>query len=269
MSDFIQLPGVGDYIASAVQSIAFGYPKAVVDGNVKRVLARLFQLKQPVNKSCLHQQFSEIADQLLETDKPGIFNQALMELGALVCKPRNPLCKDCPAKLFCWSFGQQTVDLFPKRVKNKKVPEYRISAGVVLKKGRFLITQRKSEGLLGGLWEFPGGKIRKGEKPETACVREIMEETSLVVQTRQHITLVRHAYTHFKIKMDVYLYDFISGRVKLNGPVDFRWISLKEIEKYPFPKANHKFFPALKKIMDTGLNFTQNHPQKNIKPRCV
>lgn len=248
--DFIDLPGVGDYIASAVQSICFNHPGAVVDGNVKRVLARLFQLDFPVNKSNSHAEFSKVANQLLDIKIPGTFNQAMMELGALVCKPGTPVCEFCPVVAFCLSFSQHTTDLFPKRIKRKKVPEYRISVGVVEKKGKFLITKRKPDGLLGGLWEFPGGKIKKGETPEIACLREIKEETNLDVKTLRHLTTVRHTYTHFKIHMDVYLCEFIRGRVSLKGPVDFRWITLKEIEKYPFPKANHKFFKALKKAFD-------------------
>jgi A/G-specific adenine glycosylase len=117
---------------------------------------------------------------------------------------------------------------------------------VVFKNRRVLITRRKPDGLLGGLWEFPGGKIRKNEKIQDACIREIKEETNLTVGVDSHLSRIKHAYTHFKIVMDVFCCTYISGKVALNGPVDHRWIKLGELEDYPFPKANHKFFPALK-----------------------
>jgi A/G-specific adenine glycosylase len=119
--------------------------------------------------------------------------------------------------------------------------------GVVFKKSRVLITRRKPSGLLGGLWEFPGGKIQKGERPEAACIREIKEETDLVIKVDSHLSRVRHAYTHFKIVMDVFCCSYISGRVTLQGPVDHRWINPGKLDDFPFPKANHKFFGDLMK----------------------
>jgi A/G-specific adenine glycosylase len=98
------------------------------------------------------------------------------------------------------------------------------------------------------LWEFPGGKVASNETPQQACIREIAEEVNLDVRIDEYLTRVRHAYTHFKIVMDVFCCQYVSGRVKLNGPVDYRWIRLDEIDQYAFPKANHKFFSALKDI---------------------
>ena len=109
-----------------------------------------------------------------------------------------------------------------------------------------LITRRKPEGLLGGLWEFPGGKVQRGESPRAACVREIREEVNLQILAEEEIARVKHAYTHFRITMDVFLCRWLSGRIRLNGPEDFRWIRLGEIDAYPFPKANHKFIPLLR-----------------------
>jgi A/G-specific adenine glycosylase len=108
-----------------------------------------------------------------------------------------------------------------------------------------LITRRKPEGLLGGLWEFPGGKVMARETPESACIREIKEETNLSVEVTGHISRVKHAYTHFRIVMDVFCCRYLAGRVRLSDATDHRWIKLEEIEEYPFPKANHKFFNAL------------------------
>ena len=243
---FKRLPGVGDYIGAAVQSIAFGHPFAVVDGNVKRVLARLYCIHHPVNKPSNHRYFQTFVDRLLDTSDPGTFNQAMMELGAIVCTPRNPRCNQCPVSEFCKAFGSDKVATYPCRVKTKKVPTHDIAVGIVHKKGKLLITRRPLEGLLGGLWEFPGGKLEKNESASSACIREIKEETGITAKIDDHLTIIHHAYSHFKIKMDVFNCHFISGRICLNGPIDFRWIRLKDIDNFAFPKANLKFISMIR-----------------------
>lgn len=246
---FRRLPGVGDYIGAAVQSIAFNQPYAAVDGNVKRVLARIFLLDAPVNDSKTRKIFQDYADKLLVHDSAGTFNEAMMELGATVCRPRKPLCTICPIVNQCNAAKTARQFEFPVRRPSKRTPTYRIAVGVIQKEGQILITRRKSEGLLGGLWEFPGGKIEKSESAKMACQREIREEVNLTVTPTQKLTTIKHAYSHFRIEMDVFLCDYESGRVELNSPVDYRWITINQIDDFPFPKANHKFIPMLKKRM--------------------
>ena len=246
-----QLPGVGDYIAAAVLSIAYHQIHPVVDGNVKRVLARLYCCDLPVNIPPSYPHYENMAATLFDSLHPGIFNQALMELGAVVCKPKNPDCTQCPVLAFCMAFNRGKVNDYPKRVKSRKTPQHHITVGVVFKKDRVLITRRKSDGLLGGLWEFPGGKVIPGEGAESACIREIKEEVGLDVDIASYLNRVKHAYTHFRIIMDVYLCTYLRGDIQLNGPVDYRWIWVEEIDLYPFPKANHKFIPFLKERVKT------------------
>ena len=247
IKEFRKLPGVGDYIAAAVMSIAFDQPYPVVDGNVKRVLARLLCLDSPVNGTGAHKVFVDEANKLFDPYHPGAFNQAMMELGARICTPAKPNCGACPVSEHCRAVAQQIVNEYPKKQPAKSVPEYHIATGVIYRRDKVLITRRPPEGLLGGLWEFPGGKVLEGETPAEACLREIKEEVNLSVSIRNHLVEVRHAYTHFKIKMDVFECDYVSGRVKLNGPTDFHWVSINQLNRYPFPKANHKFIPLLKK----------------------
>lgn len=244
-----QLPGIGDYIAAAVLSIAFNQVYPVVDGNVKRVISRLLQIDAPVNKSSSYKRFHGVMKALIDPSQPGLFNQAMMELGALVCKVRQPLCARCPLLNDCRSYRSDTVIDYPKRERSRPTPEYRIAVGVVHKNGNILITRRQSKGLLGGLWEFPGGKIKVEEAPEAACIREIKEEVNLTVNIASFLTRVKHAYTHFKINVDVFICNYQSGPIKLNGPVDYKWITLDQIDQYPFPKANHKFIPLLYKVI--------------------
>lgn len=246
-SSFMQLkklPGVGDYIAAAVASIAFQRPFPVVDGNVKRVLSRLFLIDTPVNDASAHKVFYQQALRFIDIhskDHQGIFNQAIMELGALICRPRNADCLNCPVVSFCQAYQQNLIHQFPMRHKKRKPPEYQVSAAVLRKNGKILITRRKPEGHLGGLWEFPGGKVRENETPEQACVREIKEEVNLDISVDSFLASIKHAYTHFKIKMEIFNCTYVSGDLKLNGPVDFRWVSADELELFPFPGADRKF----------------------------
>lgn len=243
--EFRSLPGVGDYIAAAVMSIAYQQPYAVLDGNVKRVLARLHLLKEPVNDSKAITGFRKKANSLLAVDQPGQFNQAMMELGAVVCKPHNPFCPECPVQTYCGAFQTGLQDKFPVSIPRKEIPQYHISVGIIFKNDKLLITRRKDEGLLGGLWEFPGGKVASGENGQQACIREIKEETNLDVEIEKFFITIKHAYTHFRIVMDVYICRYKSRRVKLRSAQDFRWIKIAEIEEFPFPGANHKFIPKL------------------------
>jgi A/G-specific adenine glycosylase len=243
-----QLPGVGDYIAAAVLSIAFNQPYAAVDGNVKRVLARLLRIEPPVNQSRGSALIKAAADTLLDRRNPGVFNQALMELGAMVCRPRHPACDRCPLQPQCSTFRDGCTDAYPRRVARKPRPTRQIAVGVVYRQEQILITRRARDGLLGGLWEFPGGKIETGEDPALACLREIKEEVNLEVAIDAHLTQVKHAYTHFSVVMEVFRCRYVSGKVKLKGPEDYRWVSLEDLPRFPFPRANLKFMHLLESI---------------------
>jgi A/G-specific adenine glycosylase len=247
-SQFRQLPGVGEYIAAAVTSLAYNEPYPVLDGNVKRVLSRLFCLKEPVNRSASHKIFRQAAAYIFNAANPSQFNQAMMELGALICRPRNPQCPACPVRSFCRAFISGRQQEFPKKVNRPQIPRQHIAVAVVQKNSCLLITQRPHSGLLGGLWEFPGGKIQKGEIASEACRREIKEEVNLQVEIEEHLTRVKHAYSHFQVVLEVFLCRYRSGKVRLNGAIAHRWITFAEIEQYPFPAANHKIFPKLKQI---------------------
>ncbi len=247
-ADFRALPGVGDYVAAAVMSISFNRPHAAVDGNVRRVLSRIFRIDVPANDPRGQNVFREKAQEILDPSDPGTFNQAMMELGALVCTPGDPQCAECPVVSFCGAHRSGTVSAYPRRARRRSVPVQRVAVGVIHKGDRILITRRHSEGLLGGLWEFPGGKIENGESAEEACLREIKEEVGLEVELLHHLARIRHSYTHFRIVMDVFECRWISGSVRLKGPADHRWVTPEKIEEFPLPIANRRFVPLLKRV---------------------
>ena len=242
---FRSLPGIGDYIANAVMSIAFDQSWAVVDGNVKRVLARLFRLNDPVNRSSAHPRFQAIADHLLNRSDSSAHNQAVMELGALICAPRNPTCNTCPLADYCRACREAVVDRYPIREKKAAIPEHAMVAGVVHKRGKILLVRRPDDGFLGGLWEFPGGRRQTSEKAPRACRRTVQDMAGLKVAVGEPITRVRHAYTHFKITLEVLACQWESGKVRLNGPAAFRWVRLSDLQNFPLPGAVKKVLPHL------------------------
>ncbi len=244
-----RLPGVGDYIAAAVLSIAFGRPHAVVDGNVKRVLSRLFLIDTPANQAVGHKVYQATAQRLLSHKSPGDHNQAVMELGALVCTPRQPACDSCPLSRFCRAAGSGRIDRYPLRIKKNAAPEHRLVCAVVVKHGRLLLIQRPSEGLLGGLWEFPSGPWESGEQATCACVDMVRSTVGLNVAPQDRLAGVRHAYSHFKIQMAVFHCRWQSGRVRLNGPQSFRWVRLENLAQFPLHGAVKKILPHLEKRM--------------------
>jgi len=249
-SEFRSLPGVGDYTAAAVLSFAFGKPYPVLDSNVNRVMARLLIYPHIAvkGKRVFLKQLKEWIDQ----EHPSEFNQAMMDLGSLVCCKNQPHCIDCPITQFCEGYHQGNPERFPLQPEGKPRPHKIIVAGVIWNKDKFLIQKRPSDGLLGGLWEFPGGKVKRGESPEKALIREVNEETGLEIDVQKPIGAINHAYTHFSITLHVFHCSVIN-RSRVNKFLfDRKWIDSGDLSDYPFPKANLKVFDILE---EEGWNF--------------
>jgi A/G-specific adenine glycosylase len=238
--DWLTLPGIGDYTAAAIASIAFGEPVPSVDGNVLRVCARLWAIRDPIRDARVVSQVRERLRPLIRTVNPSSFNQAMMETGALVCRPRNPACEACVLRRDCQACrGGLTAEL-PVVHRAAAVPHHVIAAGVIWKAGRVLIARRRDDQMLGGLWEFPGGKQEPGETlPETAR-REVFEETGLRVRVGNPILTVRHAYSHFRITLTAFHCKWISGRPTPRTSAELKWIAPGELKDYPFPRANRR-----------------------------
>ena len=237
--DFLKLKGVGPYIDAAVRSIAYNDVVPTIDGNVNRVVARLLCLDNAVNK-----ERSKIYDFLMDCiDKlrPGDFNQALMDLGREICKPKKPICNECPIINQCQAYQKNTIQDYPVKLKSKKIPHYNVAVGVIWKNNDILIAKRQLGGLLGGLWEFPGGKLSDSESAEECVIREIQEEVGINVEIKSFISTIKHQYSHFSISMDSFHCLYIDGDPQPKTSSEIKWISPLDIDKFPFPKANHKF----------------------------
>ncbi len=239
------LPGFGAYTAAAVASIAYGRPVAVVDGNVMRVLTRFLEERGDSTKAAARRTVARAAQQLLAPRRPGDWNQAVMELGATLCTPRKPKCLACPLRVDCAGHAAGDPEAMPVKPARKATPHYDIAAGLVWREGRLLIARRPADGLLGGLWEFPGGKRRRGESLEDACVREVREETGLVVEGLEPFLSVNHAYSHFSITLHLFHCRAGAGTPRALHCEAPRFVGVDELARYPFPRANRKALDAL------------------------
>jgi A/G-specific adenine glycosylase len=248
VAEAMQLPGIGRTTAGGILSAAFDLPVAILDGNVKRVLARLTALPAPPAQAIAH--LWQISEALLDQRSPRDFNQALMDLGATVCTPKQPTCSACPWTPFCQAYQLDMQSNLPIKETHNPIPRKIIGVAVIWnEQHQILIDRRKQEGLLGGLWEFPGGKVEAGETIPDCIKREIHEELAIDIAVGDHLITVEHAYSHFRVSLNVYHCRYLSGEPQAIACDEIRWVTLAEIDQFPFPAANVKIIEALRQEM--------------------
>jgi A/G-specific adenine glycosylase len=245
LEGWLELPGLGRSTAASILSSAYDQPAAILDGNVKRVLARLIASPEPPVRQL--NRFWQLSENLLDRDRPRAFNQALMDLGATVCIPRNPACGACPWRDCCAAYAAGDPARYPVKDAPRSLPFQVIGVGVVLDgDGRVLIDQRLNQGLLGGLWEFPGGKQEEGEAISATIARELAEELAITVAVGEELVVVEHAYSHKRLRFVVHLCRWLSGEPTPLASQQVRWVEPTELDAYPFPAANARIIAALR-----------------------
>ena len=238
LKDLQSLPGVGRYTAGAIASIAFGIPAPILDGNLRRVLTRFFNIRTPIQTTETEKRLWKLAGELLPPNNPGDFNQALMELGALVCLPINPNCADCPLNKECQANQLGIQESLPVRKEKSPPPHYQVAAAVIEKEGQVLLAKRPPDGLLGGLWEFPGGKQEEAETLPEALRREIQEELDLEIVVGEALGTFQHAYTHYSVTLHAFRCREIQGDIQLNYHTDVSWVEPDNLDAYPMGKLD-------------------------------
>jgi A/G-specific adenine glycosylase len=233
-----KLPGIGRYTAAAIASMAFGQDVATLDGNLKRVFARLYDFDQPVDTSAAEMDLWVWVEELLPVGRAGEYNQALMDLGAVICIPRNPRCLICPLAGFCLAQQRGTQTLRPVKRPKKEIPHLNVTAAVLFRDGKYLLAKRPAKGLLGGLWEFPGGKAEPGESLPQALQREICEELGASVDVGREFGVFNHAYTHFRITLHAFICSLQAGEPRPLEAQEIAWISPEDMEKFPMGKVD-------------------------------
>ncbi len=219
------LPGIGRYTAGAVSSIAFDLPEPVVDGNVARVLARLFGIREVVTHKAVVERLWREAALLVRGPHPGDLNQSLMELGATVCTARTPACRDCPLARFCKAHRQKRTASIPARPPKKSVPRIELAVAWLERRGRVLAVRRPQRGPLAGLWDLPGGDLRPGETPPRGIRRLLRERVGLSAGRLRRLGEVEHEFTHRKLRLYLFVADGPKGRVHLDGFDEHAWLS--------------------------------------------
>ena len=243
-----ELPGIGPYTAGAIASIAFGRPAPVVDGNVIRVFSRLLDLKEDVTERETRKRLWKVAARLVPARRPGDFNEALMELGQQICVPAEPRCHRCPLTAHCLARERRTQLERPVRPPRKRTPHYDVAAGVIWRDdGRFLITRRPLDGLLGGLWEFPGGRREPGDESLVHTLeREINDGLALQIAVGPALARIKHAYTHYRITLHAHHARYLAGRPQHIGVADHLWVTIDDVDDYAFAVTDRKIIHHLR-----------------------
>lgn len=239
-----ELPGVGEYTAAAVASILHDEPIAAIDGNVNRVVARLFSISETYGTAAFRRLVRHNASALLDVDRPGDFNEAMMDLGATVCTPRTPACEACPLSATCQAFQTNMADAFPIRKPRKATPLIHEIVAIATRDGADVLLRRRPEdGLLGGLWELPGIPVDDSE-PETALVKHVKAGSGVKLQLGNTVASVRHAYSHFRVSVTAYAARPVENSRRALLPDDWQWLPVGDLTTVGMPRAHRRLLDA-------------------------
>jgi A/G-specific adenine glycosylase len=242
-----RVPGVGRYTASAIASIAIGEMVPVLDGNTRRVLARLDDYAGDARSTRGEAHLLEVAARMISSRRPGDFNQALMELGATLCTPRAPECSRCPLRDACRANARGTQAVRPAHRAARRVPLWDVACAVIRRADRVLIAQRPANALLGGLWEFPGGKRERGETLGECLRRELREELGIRARVGHARGTLDHSYSHFRVTLHVFDCTLIGGTLHAIQATDVRWARLRDLSRYPMGKLDRQVARSLQR----------------------
>jgi len=240
-----KLPGVGRYTAGAITSIAFGRDEPTLDGNIRRVLARYYNVSIDARSTAGETELWKLAAHHLPVGQAGKYNQALMDLGASLCTPKSPDCAHCPLEDACQARALEIQEQRPVFLPKLAIPHHIVTAAVIWRDNRVLITCRPPHGLLGGLWEFPGGKQQEGEDLSTCLRREIYEELGAEIEVGAQLGVFLHAYTHFRVTLYAFHCTLLQGEPRPIQASDLRWASLAELSQYPMGKIDRQISKTL------------------------
>ena len=261
------LKGIGPYTAGAIGSIAFGLPEPAIDGNVMRVVSRLFCIEADIAKASSRRPFDEAMRTIISPDEPGEFNQALMDLGSRICTPTTPKCEECPIGQYCLAYAENRQTDFPVKSKKAKPKDVYYIAGAIEDQGSFLLVQRPETGLLASMWHFPLVEVTKEQydalqrtwvKEEQLQLDLIAEEDTLeifpglpVVWQKRHFGEITHIFSHLKWHVLLF-YGRKRGEIPLQ---DSEWAAKESFENYVFPKPQQKLVEQLKKYQKLDKDF--------------
>ena len=233
VSQLLTLPGVGRYTAGAIASIAYDRPAPILDGNVIRVLCRYFGIRGDPRESAVQKKLWALSSQLVPIDSPGDFNQAMMELGALVCTPHSPRCLACPLEKSCVAYKRGWQEDLPKpRVATTK-KKILYPCGIIERSGRFLLARRPLTGLLPGLWEFPGGEKKDGESLGECLTRSLSQRLGIRVGPTTHCPVIKQTLSHREIEIHPFECRWSGRKILPRWYLEIRWVPRNALRRMP------------------------------------
>jgi A/G-specific adenine glycosylase len=239
------LPGIGRYTAGAIASIAFRLDEPALDGNIRRVLSRVFNMQLPVDSARGEKLLWQLAADHLPPGRAGDYNQALMDLGAQICTPRDPHCAACPISTECQAYQLGVQAQRPVKKSKAALPHHVVSSAIIQKDHQVLIAQRPAQGLLGGMWEFPGGKVEPGEDLAASLKREIREELGADIKIGLSFGTYQHAYTHFRVTLHAFLCELNGSQPRPLFHTSLAWSDLDSLHEYPMGKIDRQIADRL------------------------
>ena len=238
--ELLKLPGFGPYITHAILSLAYDLPYGVVDGNIKRVVSRLFALPDDIRASTTHSKIQKLMDRLLPAKSPGEFNEAMMELGAVVCNSHSPLCCKCPISDFCLANKRQIQNYLPFKTAKAKIPVIKFTALIIKYEQKFLAVKRPIGEMLAGMWEFPMVKMVNGETVDSYNAVYLNKHFNLQAHPYESYPEIIHSYTHFQLKLYSKLFFSLTSEFNSDFYKEYRWITLAGLKKLPLHRAMWK-----------------------------
>lgn len=243
------LPGIGEYTAAALRSIAFGADELALEGNLRRVLARLFELRLDPRSPGGMRELRRLGESILPAGRSSEFNQALMDLGATVCIPRSPRCEQCPLSEDCQAYRRGVQEQLPVRSPRKQLPLRQAVAAIWELDGKVLIRRQPRDGLLGGLWAFPGGFLEQAEAPEEGLRRTLADQHGIQLTTHTPLPSLEHSFTHFRLRLHPFRCQAAVEPSRMSGsnaPTavretdDLRWVEPRRLDQYPMGKLDRQ-----------------------------
>ncbi len=250
--DLLKIPGIGRSTAGAILSIAYDLPSPILDGNVKRVICRLFAIRKDPKRPDVEKQLWTLSLKLTPEKGVHTYTQAIMDLGAMVCTPKEPTCLSCPLQKYCSAYRQGLQNTVPLRTRHKPVPHRHVALGIIQNRGRVLILKRPEKGLLGGLWGFPNyprkGRLSFSESLEHGVLDDLGLKTTVGRKTGK----VRHAYSHFKLTLHLFEGTGVPGNGKNSKNRDCKWVFPSQLARYPLSGADQKAIKKLSGVRGQG-----------------
>jgi A/G-specific adenine glycosylase len=248
--EILKIPGFGPYTTNAVLSLAFNQPFGVVDGNVKRVLSRLFAIEDDIRELKTQGTIQQIIDNLLPLKFPGDFNEAMMELGATICTPTSPLCSVCPLSTDCQARKKKLEGILPYKSNRPMIPTRQSLACIVSHQNRWLIVKRPQHEMLAGLWEFPVLKLNNRKKTSDHHLFSIRNQFNLETSFKKSLPEIKHTYTHFHLKLHSKMFESTSRDFQSDYYEQYQWLKMDDIKKLPLHKAMWKVLHKLEKELE-------------------